>query len=69
MNDVEDNLLCSCIVNIAEGNLHSYLAKCHYLPSSKATEGVCCIMYLVILLFHLPESLCKDDVCRTTCVY
>jgi hypothetical protein len=69
MNDVKDNLLCSCIVNIAEGNWHSYLAKCHYLPSSEATEGVCCIMYLVILLLHLPKSLRKDDVCHTACVY
>jgi hypothetical protein len=50
ISDVEDNLLCPCIVNIAKGNQHSYLAKCHYLPSSEAIEGVYCIMYLVILL-------------------
>jgi hypothetical protein len=69
INDVEDKLLCSCIEDIAEGNWHSYLAKCHYMPSSEATKGVCCIMYLVILLMHFPESLRKDDVCRTAYVY
>jgi hypothetical protein len=26
-------------------------------------------MYLVILLLHLLENLCKDDICCTTCVY
>jgi hypothetical protein len=41
----------------------------HYLSSSEATQGVCCIMYLIILLLHLPESFCKDDVCCTACVY
>jgi hypothetical protein len=69
IDNVEDNLLCPCIVNIAEGDRHSYLAECHNLPSSEAVEGVCCVMYLVILLLHLPESLRKDDVCRTACVY
>jgi hypothetical protein len=62
-------LLCPCVVNIAEGNQHCYLAKCHYLPSSEATEGMCCIMYLIILLLHLPEGFCKDDICCTACVY
>jgi hypothetical protein len=69
IDNVEDNLLCPCIVNIAEGDWHSYLAECHNLSSSENAERVCCIMYLVILLLHLPESLRKDDVCRTVCVY
>jgi hypothetical protein len=69
INNVKDNLLCPCIVNIAKGDRHSYLAKCHNLSSSEAAEGVRCIMYLVIWLLHLPESLRKDDVYRTTCVH
>jgi hypothetical protein len=69
INNIKDHLLCPCIVNIVEGNQHSYLAKCHYLPSSEAIEGVCCIMYFVILLLHLPESFCKDDICCTSYVY
>jgi hypothetical protein len=62
-------LLCPCVMNITEGNCHCYLPECHYLPSSKATQGVCCIMYLIILLLYLPESFCKDDIYCTTCVY
>jgi hypothetical protein len=69
IDSVEDNLFCPCIVNIAEGDRHSYLTECHILSSSKAAEGVCCIMYLVILLLHLPKSLRKDDVCHIACVY
>jgi hypothetical protein len=69
ISNVENNMLCPCIENIAKGDRHSYLAKCHNLSSSKASEGVRCIMYLVIRLLHLPESLRKDDVCRTTCVH
>jgi hypothetical protein len=64
IDNVEDNLFCPCIVNIAEGDQHSYLAESHNLSSSEAAEGVCCIIYLVILLLHLLESLHKDDVCR-----
>src|SRR5688572_12010713 len=30
---------------------------------------MCCIMYLVIWLFDLHESLCKDDIGGTACVY
>jgi hypothetical protein len=26
-------------------------------------------MYLIILLLHLPESFCNDDICYTACVY
>jgi hypothetical protein len=69
INNVKDNLFCSCVVNIAEGDRHCYLAKCHKLSSSEATKRVCCIMYLVIWLLHLPESLCKDDICCTACVH
>jgi hypothetical protein len=69
INNVEDNLLCPCVVNVAEGDQHCYLAKCHNLFSSKTTKRVCCIMYLVIWLLHLPKSLCKDDICCTACVY
>jgi hypothetical protein len=69
INNVKDNLLCPCIVNIAEGKRHCYLSKCHYLPSFEATGRMCCIMYIIILLLHLPESFCKDNICRTTCVY
>jgi hypothetical protein len=56
-------------MNITEGDCHSYLPECHYLSFSKATHGVCCIMYLIILLLHLPKSFWKDDVCCTACVY
>jgi hypothetical protein len=69
MNNVKYNLLCSSVVNITEGDWYCYLSKCHYLPSSETTQGVCCIMYLVILLLHLPEGFCEDDICCTTCVY
>jgi hypothetical protein len=69
INNVKDNLLCPCVMNIAEGNRHCYLTKCHYMPSFEATKGMCCVMYLIILLLHLPESFCKDNNCCTTCVY
>jgi hypothetical protein len=69
IDNVEDNLFRPCIVNIVEGDRHSYLAEHHNLSSSEATKGVCCIMYLLIVLLHLLESLRKDDVCRTACVY
>jgi hypothetical protein len=69
IDNVEYNLLYPCIVNITEGDRHIYLAEHHNLSSSEAAEGVCCIMYLVVLLLHLPESLRKDDMCRTACVY
>jgi hypothetical protein len=69
INNVEDNLFYPCIVNIAEGDQHSYLVERRNLSSSEAAEGVCCIIYLVILLLYLPESLRKDDVCHTACVY
>jgi hypothetical protein len=62
-------LLCPCVVNVAEGNRHCYLPKCHYMPSSEAIEGMCCIVYLIILLLHLPELFCKDDICCATYVY
>jgi hypothetical protein len=68
VNNVEDNLLSSCVVNITEGNSHRYFAKCHNLSSSEATKRVCCIMNLVFWFLHLSESLCKYDVCCTACV-
>jgi hypothetical protein len=52
-------------MNITEGDWHCYLPECHYLSSSEATQGVCCIMYLIILLLHLPKSFCKHDICCT----
>jgi hypothetical protein len=27
--------------------------NCHYLSFSEATEGMCCVIYLIILRFHL----------------
>jgi hypothetical protein len=69
INNVKDNLFRSCVVNIAKGNRHCYLSKGHTLSSSEATKRVCCIMYLVLWLLHLPESLCKDDIRCTTCVH
>src|SRR5688572_14616376 len=57
VNNVEANLLCPCVVNIAKGDWHSYLTERHDMSSSEATKGVCCIMYLVIRLLHLLESL------------
>jgi hypothetical protein len=56
-------------MKLTEGDWHCYLPECHYLPSSEATQGVCCIMYLIILLLHLSESFCKDDICCTACIY
>jgi hypothetical protein len=46
INNVEDNLLCPCVMNVAEGNRHGYLVECHNLSSSETTKRVCCIMYL-----------------------
>jgi hypothetical protein len=69
INNVKDNLFCPCVVNIAEGDWHSYLAERHDLSSSEAAKGVCCIMYLVIRLLHLPESLHEDDIYRTARVH
>jgi hypothetical protein len=57
IDNVKYNLFCSCVVNITKDDWHCYLSKCHYLPSSKATQGMCYIMYFVILLLHLPEKL------------
>jgi hypothetical protein len=67
--NVKYNLLYYGVVYIAEGDWHCYFSKCHYLFSSEASQGVCCIMYFVILLLHLPEGFCKDNVCCTTNVY
>jgi hypothetical protein len=69
IDNFKNNLFCPCIVNIAEGERHSYLAERHDLSSSEAAKGVRCIMYLVIRLLHLPKSLHKDDVCRIACVH
>jgi hypothetical protein len=69
INNIKYNMLCPCVVNVAEGDWHCYPAKCHNLFSSETTERVCCIMYLVIWLLHLPESLCKDDIRCTACVH
>jgi hypothetical protein len=35
----------------------------------RSHTGVCCMMYFVILLLHLSEGFCKDNVCCTTRVY
>jgi hypothetical protein len=48
INNIKDNLLYPCAVNVAEGDWHCYLAKCHYLSPSETTKRVCCIMYLII---------------------
>jgi hypothetical protein len=69
IDNVKDNLFYPCVVNIVEGDRHSYLAKRHNLSSSEAAKGVCCIMYLVIQLLHLPESLREDDIRRVACVH
>jgi hypothetical protein len=62
VNNVKNNLLSSCIVDIAEGNWHCDFAKCHNLPSSKATKRLCSIMNLVFWLLHLSEGLSKYDI-------
>jgi hypothetical protein len=67
--DFKYNLLCSGVVDITEGDWHCYFFMCHYLLSSEATQGVCCIMYFFILLLHLSEGFCEDNVCCTTRVY
>jgi hypothetical protein len=69
IDNVKDNLFYPCVMNIAEGDWHSYLAERHDLSSSETTKGVCCIMYLVSWLLHLPKSLCEDDICRTARVH
>jgi hypothetical protein len=56
-------------VNVAEGDWHGYLAERHNLSSSETTKGVCCIMYLVIRLLHLLESLHKNDIRCTARVH
>jgi hypothetical protein len=63
------NTTCYGVVNIAEGDWHCYFSKYHYMFSSKATQGVCWIMYFVILLLHLFEGFCEDNVCCTTRIY
>jgi hypothetical protein len=37
--------------------------------SSEATQRMCCIMYLVLLLLHLSKSLCKDNIRCTACIH
>ena len=69
INNVEDNLFCPCVVNVVEGDRHGYLVERHNLSSSETTKGVCCIMYLVIWLLHLHESLCENDIRCTACVH
>jgi hypothetical protein len=69
INNVKYHLFSLCVMNITKGDWLCYLSKCHYLPSSEATQRVCYIMYLVILLLHLPEGFCEDDIRYTTCVY
>jgi hypothetical protein len=61
--NVKHNLLSSSIVHVTEGDWHCYFFECHYLLSSEATQGVCFIVYLVVLLLHLTESFCNDNVC------
>jgi hypothetical protein len=61
--NIKYNLLSSGVVYVAKGNWHCYLSKCCYLFPSEATQRMCCSMYFVLLFLHLPESLCKDDVC------
>jgi hypothetical protein len=67
--NVKYNLLSYGVVHVSEGNWHCYLSKCHYLLSFEATQGVCCIMYLVVLLLHLSESFCKDGICCTARIH
>ena len=67
--NVKCNLLCYGVVHITESDWHCYFSKFHYLLSSEATQGVCCIVYLVVLLLHLSEGFCKDDVCRTAYIH
>jgi hypothetical protein len=69
INNIKDNLLCPCVVNVAKGDWHCYFTKCHDLSSSETTKRVCCIMYLVIWLLHLPKSLRKDYIRCTACVH
>jgi hypothetical protein len=69
INNIEHNLLCPCVVNVDEGDRHGYLTECHNLSSSETTKRVCCIMYLVIRLLHLSESLRKNDIRCTAYVH
>jgi hypothetical protein len=66
VDNVKNNLLSSCVVDIAEGDWHCDFAKCHNLPSSEATKRVCSIVNLVLWLLHLSKGFGKYDVrcCR-----
>jgi hypothetical protein len=68
VNNVKNNFLSSCVMDIAEDNRHCDFAKCHNLPSSEATKRVCGIMNLVFWLLHLSEGLSKYDIYCTACV-
>jgi hypothetical protein len=57
--NVKHILLSSGVVYIAEGDCHCYFSECHYLLSSEATQEMCCIMFLVVLLLHLSKSFLK----------
>ena len=67
--NVKHNLLSSGVVHVAKGVWHCYLSMFGYLLSSEATQRVCCIVYLIVLLLHLFEGFCKDDICCTARVY
>ena len=59
----------STFIIVDEGNWQCYIFKCCYLFPFEATQRMCYIMYFVLLFLHFPESLCKDDICCTTCVH
>ena len=69
VNNVKHNLFSPCIVDEAEGHWHRDLAERYNLPSFEATKRVCCIMYLVIQLLHLSESLHENDIRCAACVH
>jgi hypothetical protein len=68
VDNVKNNLLSSCVVDIAEGNWHCDFAKCYNLSSSEATKRLCRIMNLVLWFLHLLEGLCKYNVRCTACI-
>jgi hypothetical protein len=62
-------LLCSGVMDIAEGDWHCYFSKCHYLFSSEATQGCVASFIFVILFLHLSKGFCEDNLYYTTHVY
>jgi hypothetical protein len=68
INNLKHYLLCSCVVDITEGDVHSQLSQCHHLFSSEAIERKSLFPNLIFELLYLLEGLGKYDACCIACV-